>query len=612
MPLGACRNASYGVVSLGNIDILSAVHALYLAFLRALMVHEPPKQVTRSMNAAVALLLSLSAVVPANAAAADGDRLLAVMDAELERTFGLLSEAPTPAYFVAYRVIDRHAHGLSASFGALTGESSDRRRRLFVEARTGSYQRDNTHALRSDGLRWGINYRHNWSDLPLADDPEPIRLAIWRATDRVYQQALDHLSKVETNTVVKVAEEDAAPDFSREDPVVLLEPEQPLEFESWIWKDKLRRYSARFAGNAHILVGRVTLGASNNVSRFVNSEGTRVRKTDRVFRLHLEAVTKADDGMELPLQHTFLARRVSELPSDAEVLARVDALIAQADALRAAPIVTAYQGPVLLEGRASAVFFHELLGHRVEGHRLRREEDAQTFKRKLGERILPPGFRVYFDPTVDAFAGTALVGSYAVDDEGVPGRRVDVIEDGVLKTFLMSRIPIEGHPRSNGHGRAQAIFGRTPVARQSNLFVEVDGAVSRERLRRDFLAALDEQQREWGLIIRDVEGGFTGTGRIDPNALKVIPTVVYKVYPDGREELARGVDVIGTPLLTLSHVRAAADDAAVIHGWCGAESGFVPVSLIAPSIYLDRLEVQRKPKSQVRPPLLPNPVPEDR
>ncbi|MDJ0655001.1 MAG: TldD/PmbA family protein [Xanthomonadales bacterium] len=551
--------------------------------------------------------LLLVVLFPGQLRADDG--LLALLETELNRSMQELGSQPVPPYFLAYRVADQEQQVLAASFGALEREYQRASRRLYVESRTGTYERDNTHAMRSDGFSWGINYRGNWTDLPLQDDPAAIRAQIWQATDRVYQQSVEHLGKVQANTIVKVDEEDQSNDFSRESPVTHLEPVTPLEFQAWTWQDRVRRYSRRFAGDARILVGRVSISAEKSVQRFVNTEGTRIRQSSRVFRLVLTAMAKADDGMELPLSRTFLARSAAELPSDEEVMAAIDQMMALLSAMETAPIVTAYQGPVLLEGRASAVFFHELLGHRVEGHRLRREEDSQTFKRKIGERILPPGFDVYFDPTVESHQGTSLMGSYRVDDEGVRARRVDVVSDGVLKEFLMSRIPIDGHPGSNGHGRAQT--GSTPVARQSNLFVRSRQAVPAEELRRKFVETLERQERDWGLVIRDVRGGLTSTRRTQTSALQVVPTEVYRLYRDGREELVRGVDVIGTPLLTLSHLAAAADSAQVFHGWCGAESGSLPVSLVAPSVLLDRLEVQRKSKSQSRRPLLPNPVPED-
>ncbi len=560
---------------------------------------------------AVVVVFSLALAGPGLAKTADDTPLLDLLEGELTRYMQTLSAGDPAGYFLAYRVADITSHSLSASFGALERDSQQRWRRLYVEARVGDYERDNTHVLRSDGIRGGVNYRNNWQTLPLDNDPQALRELIWQSTDRVYQQALDHMAKVTSNLTVKVTEEDTSADFSQEQPVEFIQAEPEAEFPAWLWPDRLRKYSQRFSSNADLLVGQVSLTQTRTLQHLVNSEGTRLRQGKTLFRLTLQVMVKAEDGMEMPLSRTLLASTVDQLPDDAAVMAEIDTLLSQAEALKTAPLVTAYSGPVLLEGRASAVFFHELLGHRVEGHRLRQEESAQTLKRKLGESILPAGFNVFFDPTRKAFNGETLLGSYEVDDEGVRGQRVDVVKDGVLSDFLMSRIPIEGFAKSNGHGRAQSLSGRSPVARQSNLFVEVEKPLSPAELKTQFLASVEASDKGYGLVIRDATGGFTTTNRQNPNALKVVPTLLYKVYPDGREELARGVDVIGTPLLTLSHIQAGANDPQVFHGWCGAESGFVPVSLVAPTVLLDRLEVQRKSRSQTRPPILPNPVPED-
>ena len=266
-----------------------------------------------------------------------------------------------------------------------------------------------------------------------------------------------------------------------------------------------------------------------------------------------------------------------------------------------------YTGPAILTGQASGVFFHEILGHRLEGHRQKQESDGQTFKKQLNERLLPQSFSVYFDPALTSYGGTDLVGTYRYDNQGIKGQRVTVIDKGVLRNFLMARTPIDGFPKSNGHGRKQA--GYRTVARQSNLVVDVEDPMTGEELDAALLAAVAREGKPFGLRFEAIEGGFTTTGRFSPNAFNVSPLVVYRVYPDGSEELVRGVDMIGTPLTTLSRIVAGDDRVAVFNGVCGAESGGVPVSAASPSILVSAVEVQKKDKSQDRPPLLPAPLP---
>jgi TldD protein len=202
-------------------------------------------------------------------------------------------------------------------------------------------------------------------------------------------------------------------------------------------------------------------------------------------------------------------------------------------------------------------------------------------------------------------ARTALAGYYLYDNQGVKAQRVDVVENGVLKTFLMSRTPIQGIPQSNGHGRAQP--GLSPVARQSNLVVQVAPSAVRPDLKTLLIAEIKQKGLPYGLYFEDISGGFTFTGRTMPNAFNVMPLMVYRIYPDGREELVRGVDLIGTPLTTFSKIEAADNQVAVFNGVCGAESGGVPVSAVSPAILISQIEVQKKQKSQSRAPILPAP-----
>jgi hypothetical protein len=224
----------------------------------------------------------------------------------------------------------------------------------------------------------------------------------------------------------------------------------------------------------------------------------------------------------------------------------------------------------------------------------------------MNKRILPEFITIIDDPTRTEMDGVTLMGHYRVDDEGVRTRPVTLVDRGVLRSFLMSRSPVKGFPESNGHGRRQP--GRGAVARQANLIVTSLRRMSPAALRLEMIRLCREKKKPYGLIFEEIEGGFTSTGRTTPNAFNVMPQVVRRVYTDGRpDELVRGVDLIGTPLTTLEKIRATGDDAGVFNGWCGAESGWVPVSAVSPSLLFSEVEVQRKQKGQERPPLLPAP-----
>jgi predicted Zn-dependent protease len=320
----------------------------------------------------------------------------------------------------------------------------------------------------------------------------------------------------------------------------------------------------------------------------------------------MEAQTRAEDGMDLLRVETFQAPSASGLPGETELTAKIEKMAADLSALRKAPVAEPYDGPALLSGRAAAVFFHEVLGHRLEGHRQRDEEEGQTFTKKVGQEVLPKFLSVSDDPTTKEIAGLRLAGTYDFDNEGEPSQRVNVIENGVLKNFLLSRMPIKNFSNSNGHGRNQP--GLMPTGRQGNLIVTSTQTVPEAQLRQKLIDEVKKQGKPYGLYFDDIQGGFTLTTRALPQAFQVLPVIVYKIYADGRpDELVRGVDIVGTPLAALTRILTTGDQQHVFNGVCGAESGQVPVAAVAPAMLFSEMEVQKRAHEHERPPLLPPP-----
>ncbi len=546
---------------------------------------------------------ALIVAAPAGAQETGRPPVLQAMKEELSRSLKILGEQPTPPYFLSYEITQIHSAGASGSFGTVVSSGENRSRQLDIDLRVGDYTMDNTHPVRGRFRRFGR--RFSFVQVPLDDDPDAIRGILWFYTDQKYKQAVEQLTRVKTNVRVTVEQEDRSDDFSREASETYTETPLQIAVDLGAWEEKVRKYSAPFAGHSEIYQARASISATAETRWFVDSGGAEVQTSKTHYRLTIIAFTKADDGMELPRYESFFAFTPEGLPEDEAVLQAVDRMIADLKALRTAPIVEPYTGPAILSGRASGVFFHEVFGHRIEGHRQKREEEGQTFKKKVDEKILPEAFSVFFDPTLRRLGETDLVGAYRYDNQGVRARRVDVIEEGVFRRFLMSRSPIEGFPNSNGHGRKQPGYG--PVARQSNLIVEVSESVSRARLKQMLIAQMKRENKPFGLFFEDIQGGFTITGRTIPNAFNVLPIMVYRITPDGEEELVRGVDLIGTPLTAFSMISAADNEVEVFNGVCGAESGGVPVSAVSPGILISQIEVQKKEKSQARPPILPPP-----
>ena len=369
----------------------------------------------------------------------------------------------------------------------------------------------------------------------------------------------------------------------------------------------MRRYTSVFRASPKVFNSIVTFTARAENQYLVNSEGTQLQFGDAHYRLELFIQGKAPDGMDINRYYNFDWIDPTSAPDDKAVLARCKDMMKELEALTEAPLVEPFAGPAMLSGRAAAVFFHEVFGHRAEGHRQKDITEGQTFARKVGEAIMPEFISVYDDPTVRRVGSTELLGYYRFDDEGVPAQRVTLVDAGVLKNFLMSRSPLVGFSSSNGHGRRQ--LGNVPVSRQGNLIIQSSKMVSNAKLRAMLVEEIQRQGRPFGLLIDDLEGGFTFTGRGLPQAFQMLPLVVYRVYADGRpDELVRGVDIAGTPLIALTKIVATGDTPEVFNGYCGAESGFVPVSAVAPAILISEIEVQKKETSTDKPPILPPPA----
>jgi TldD protein len=534
-----------------------------------------------------------------------GAPLVDIMEAELRRNLDALRKAPDPAYFVGYTVHDTRLARVAASGGSLLRSDLSHNRAASVEVRVGDYTFDNTHPLRGDV---NAGPRITRVNLPLTDDETAIRQELWRGTDRAYKQSAEALTRARTNAAAKIQEDDPSPDFSREDVQVHAGPQAAFALDAKAWEDRLRRLSAPFADDPLIFRNDVSLTIEATNRYIANSEGSRIATGELFCRIMIQAATKAADGMELPLHSSFFARHPDGLPTEAALAAEIRSMMALLARLREAPIVDPFSGPAILSGRAAGVFFHEIFGHRVEGHRQRSVDDAQTFAKRVGQPVLPSFLSVIFDPTRRTRGQTELHGFYEFDDEGVKARPVTVVDKGTLQTFLLGRAPIRQFPRSNGHGRAQPGF--VPVSRQSNLVVESAQSVSSERLVEMLKEEARRQGKPFGLLFDNIEGGFTFTGRSTPNAFNVLPNVVYRVYADGRPtELVRGVDLIGTPLAAFGKILAASDAVEVFNGLCGAESGSVPVSASSPSLLVGEVEVQKKAQSQETLPILPAPAP---
>lgn len=522
------------------------------------------------------------------------------MQQELQRAMTSLSKSDPAPYFISYAATEEFSTVIMAGNGAIVANIGRHERTVDISVRVGSRDLDNTHGEQRFNAM-------TTAALPLEDKPDAIARVLWLHTDEMYKKAAQTLIEVKTNTKVHAEEEDSSADFSVEKPQIYTgQAALPPKFDQHEWEERLRRYSAIFNKYPDIQNSAVVLVVQSPTRYFVSSEGSRIVTSRPLLRVLALGSTTAADGMELARSETFDASSFDKLTPETEIVAKIEKIADDLKNLKRAPTVEPFTGPALLSGRAAAVFFHEVVGHRLEGQRQRGENEGQTFTKRINQPVLPPFLSVEDDPTLSTLAGIELSGKYDFDEEGQKSQRTELISNGVLKQFLMSRMPVTGFQQSNGHGRAQE--GLMPVGRQGNLIVRSTKTIPDSELRQKLIDEIKAQKKPYGLYFEDIAGGFTLTVRNMPQAFQIMPLMVWKVYPDGRpDELVRGVNIIGTPLAALNRIILTGEKMDVFNGECGAESGSVAVSAAAPAMLFSEIEVQKVEQGHSRPPLLPPP-----
>lgn len=534
------------------------------------------------------------------------DVLLNALTSELERSYDKLKNAEkAPLYYLGYEVYDDRQYGVDAVAGAISRENDGQDRNFDVDVRIGDKALDNTHELKGEQA-YANSKQQEYGNAPLEADAEAIKSKLWVLTDISYKNALDQYAKVKMNKSVTAQEEDKSDDFSASTAAVFYEPAPFPAFDKEKIKELIRRLSAQLKGYDFIYDSNVGLTVQTSNRYMVNSEGSRIVTGNTYVRITYSLSSRTDDGMDLERFRSYDSDTPSGLPPEDVISKDMDNSVAELKALRSVAASEPYSGPAILESQAAGVFFHEIFGHRAEGHRQKSESSGQTFAKKTGQLIMPDFLTVYDDPRIHDLNGQFLRGHYKYDDEAVPAGRAELVENGVLKSFIMGRSPVKGFPCSNGHGRRWA--GHGAVARQGNLIVESAKKIPAAELRRKLIGEIKKSGKPYGLIIKDISGGYTITQRDLPQSFSVQATLAYKVYADGRpDEPARGLNLIGTPLQTFSRILLTGDEAVPFNGDCGAESGWIPVSGVSPGLLFSELEAEKVQKSNARPPVLKPP-----
>ena len=470
-----------------------------------------------------------------------------------------------------------------------------------VQVRIGSPKLDNTHGThRASAV--------NSLQLPLGDDREALARSLWLATNTGYGNALDNYLRVKTEAQVRAKEEDTSPDFSQQVPANAHRRRGSAHRHRPCGVGAAGEGTVRiFRDYPDVYQNMVILTVENETDYFVSSEGSQIvaphllgapggrrRHARRRWHGSLPRSDLRSRNRRRPSQSGRPRSRHAR--SRARVLKRCAKL-------RSPNPSTAPRFSPAAPPRSSSTKCSAIASRASASAATRR---ARPSPRTSAKRSSPTFLSVADDPTVTTFGNTWLSGSYQYDDEGQKAERVDLIQDGVLKTFLMSRLPIASFGASNGHGRAET--GHVPTGRQGNLIVTSTKSVSDAELRKQLIEEAKKQGKPYGLYFEDISSGFAVTQRSSPQAFQVIPLVVWRVYVDGRpDELVRGVSIVGTPLAAMKSILATGDKSEVFNGECGAESGTIPVSAVAPAMLLSEIETQRQPQGTARPPILPIP-----
>jgi TldD protein len=587
------------------------------------------------------LIFMLSGVIPASKLSAQQqeDVLLKALKDEMNRSMEKLQlkdmEKP---YYIEYAVEDAEIFVIKAVFGAIVESDQDRSRVLRVGLRVGSYDLDNSEFAGGSSPYSMMGSRP--TQLVLEDDYRALRHDIWLATDGAYKQALEQLAAKRSFIKTKIQPEEI-PDFSHEKATKNIVSKILLTFDQKEWKEALRRLSAIFREFPAIYDSSISLNVRFSHKYFINSEGTISHQPANLVSLYVRAATQACDGMGLKHFVPYYGISLEQLPPEEEIAASIRKMAKELTALTSAPVLENYLGPVLVTGQAASELFAQVLAPQLSGQRPPLMEQQQMaamvteskFAARLNRRVLPSFFTVVDDPTQKTYEKQQLIGSYEVDDQGVPARPVTLIEHGILKTLLMSRRPSKEISRSNGHGRAMQIG--SPSVQIGNLFVQGNEGKSFAELKQELVDMCQEQGLSYGLLIKKFDNpSITGrefslssfSMRGGPQQEMVTPPIlVYKVYAeDGREELVRGVTVAEMSVRMLRDIVAVGKDYYVNNkltaggGIMGlffsyafrfGEAGAfgIPTTVIAPSVLIEEVELKKPAGAQQKPAFLKHP-----
>jgi hypothetical protein len=566
-------------------------------------------------------MVAAVAVVCAQAPATD--TLLQAMHDEVVRSVSLKLPNLEAPYFVEYVLDESDSFSVSAVMGAVLSKSRDRFRESEVHVRVGDYKFDNTNFAGGGGG----GSRYDLETFPMDNDYPVFRRYLWLETDSVYKGAVEAISRKRA-AMRNINQNEQLDDFAHAEAVHFLHPFQKLSLDESTWVTRVRNLSAIFTKYPEVKMSDVSLHADNGGYYVVNSEGTEVQVPENVTYVRARASAQAPDGMTVHDAVSFHALDAAHMASEAEMTRGFTKMAEDVAALVHAPKGEDYNGPVLFEGDAGPQIFAELLAKNLTVNRSPAggrggAAPASEFEGRMGSRILPDTFDVVDDPTQKEWRGKQLFGSYDVDREGVMAKPLHLVEKGALKGFLLTRQPVRGFEGSNG--RARLPGGQANVADISNLFVKSSETIAAADMKKKLIELIQQRNKPYGIIVRKMD--FPSTAGLDElrrllqgaqgTAHPVsMPLLVYKVFPDGHEELVRGMRFRGFTARSLKDILVTGDDANVFDfldstvpfaAVAGGASYTTEACVVAPSILIDDLELHPTEDELPKLPVVPAP-----
>ena len=528
--------------------------------------------------------------------------VLTAMEQELNRSMKELKlEDYDKPYFISYLIKENTVNQIMAKFGSLILSEKSKTRELFVDVRVGDYQLDNSVNGKSGS---SSSYKRS-SLLPIENDIDAIRAVIWQITDDTYKKSLTQYFNKKAKKIQEV-DKNNLPSFSKEKPSIHIGKERQLVFDKSEWEKKIKELSSIVKDYRELDDSTITFTAQKETVFFINSEKSKYITDDILYSINIDLSAISEDGNVINNFGSFHYKSIADIPDLDSMKKEVKKVINEAYEIKNAKSINPINLPAILEPEAAGILFHEAIGHRLEGERQIDDTQGQTFSERVGTQIIPSFLSIEDDPSLYDFNGGSLLGYFVYDDQGVKGKRVSLVKNGILRNFLLSRTPVKGFTNSNGHGRASN--GRAPMARMSNLIIRSENEFSKQELKNLLIQEIKKQNKDFGIIIKKMAGGETNTSSYDFQAFKATPLLLYKVDPDtGEETPVRGVEIVGTPLISINKIIATGNNYKAFNGFCGAESGYVPVSTIAPSILITEIELQKITSEKEKKPILPPP-----